>query len=413
MEKRIYRFISIITFLAALVMIVALFAGCGDQQNPVGQPALAPGAQSGGNGDFEPGEVLVKFKHGASSEKVKSLIARHNAVVEDKISGIDVDVLQIGVGQELEKAKAFREEPLVEYAEPNYVAYALEIPNDPYFWNQWGLTWTQTSDAWNTTHGNSGINISILDTGVDQSHQDLMSKITTNQNFTRSKTADDRYGHGTHVAGIAAAVTNNGLGIAGIGWGCSLMNVKVLGDKGSGKYSWIANGIIWAADNGAKVINMSFGGSRSSDTLKSAVDYAWNKGCVLTAAAGNNSDSTPLYPACYDNCIAVAASDRSDNRASFSNYGDWVDVAAPGVDIFSTLPDHKNRTDQDYYGYMSGTSMAASHVAGMAGLVWATPYGISNTAVRDRIEKHCDPLTGGGVVHGRINVLKAVDPLTP
>ncbi|MFC1924461.1 S8 family serine peptidase, partial [Chloroflexota bacterium] len=250
------------------------------------------------------------------------------------------------------------------------------------------------------------IDIAILDTGIDQDHVDLAAKIVANMNFTSSGTVDDNYGHGTHVAGIAAA----GNGVAGIGFDSSLMNGKVLGDNGSGYYSWVASGVIWATDNGAEVINMSLGGTAYSSTLQSAIDYAWDNGVVVVAAAGNNGSSTQFYPAACTNCIAVAATSSSDSMASWSNYGDWVDVAAPGVSIYST-------TINNNYGYKSGTSMASPHVAGLAALVFTTEAdasgnGYRNDEVRSAIESSCDDIGLSGIGHGRINAYRAVSGTT-
>jgi thermitase len=188
------------------------------------------------------------------------------------------------------------------------------------------------------------------------------------------------------------------------------MNVKVLGDDGSGYYSWVVKGIIWAADHGARVINLSLGGPEGSGTLQNAINYAWNKGCVVVAAAGNDGSGSPSYPAFYDNCIAVAATDSNDAKASFSNHGFWVDVAAPGVDIYSTLPNHKNQIGPRNYGTLSGTSMAAPHVAGVAALVWATDFGTSNAAVRARIEDKADSIGSIGLNYDieRLNAFRAV-----
>jgi thermitase len=208
------------------------------------------------------------------------------------------------------------------------------------------------------------------------------------------------------VAGIAAAVTNNARGIAGLGFDSVLMNVKVLNDDGSGTWSAVANGIIWAADNGANVTNMSFGGTSHSATVEDAVNYAWGRGVVLVAAAGNNNSSTLVYPAAYVNVIAVGATDRNDARASFSSFGTRVDVAAPGVDILSTFP--RDRRGRDRYAWRSGTSMSAPFVAGLAGLVWTTGWGTSNAAVRDRIEETVDPITTDQPIGGRINAARAV-----
>jgi hypothetical protein len=234
----------------------------------------------------------------------------------------------------------------------------------------------------------------------------LADKVVTKINVTNFGSADDVYGHGTHVAGIAAAMTDNGMGVAGLGYSSTIMDVKVLDDNGMGAYSWIVSGIIWAVDNGADIINMSLGGSFASSAMEDAVNYAWETGVVVVAAAGNNGDSTPMYPAYYVNCIAVAATDANDAKASWSNYGDWVDVAAPGVSIYSTL---KNND----YGYMSGTSMASPHVAGLAALVLATVSdtdgdGKLNDEVRNEIETTCDDINVAGVGSGRINAYQAV-----
>jgi subtilisin family serine protease len=184
------------------------------------------------------------------------------------------------------------------------------------------------------------------------------------------------------------------------------MNVKVLGDTGSGAYSVIASGIIWATDNGAQIINMSLGGWSSSQTLEDAVNYAWSMGVVVVAAAGNLGSTAPIYPAYYTACIAVAGTDASDAKASWSNHGNWVDVAAPGDMIYSTLLDGS-------YGYKSGTSMATPHVAGLAALVFTTVSdtngdGKLNDEVRSRIEVACDDIGVLGIGSGRINAARAV-----
>src|SRR3989304_1482938 len=167
------------------------------------------------------------------------------------------------------------------------------------------------------------------------------------------------------------------------------MNVKVLDDSGSGYYSWIANGITWATDNGAKVINMSLGGSSGSSTLRDAVNYAAANGVVIAAAAGNSGNSSRTYPAYYSTVIAVAATDSNDARASWSSYGSWVDVAAPGGNIFSTFPHHPYQINKaPGYDFGSGTSMATPHVAGLAALVWGSGLCTTNTCVRAQIENN-------------------------
>lgn len=384
----------------SLLLIGVLLSGV------TGGVALAqPGDKGQGHA---PDQILVKFLAG-TPEKVKSDVhGRQGGMVVDVISGIDVQVVKIPENKVGEKVRAYKGEAAVEFAEPDYVAEAVLTPSDPHFGTQWGMVKIQAPEAWNITQGSSAIKIAILDTGIDQNHEDLAAKIVANKNFTTSRSVDDKYGHGTHVAGIAAAITNNGKGVAGVGFTSSLMNGKVLGDTGSGYYSWIANGVIWAADNGAKVINMSLGGGSSSSTLENAVDYAWNKGVVLVAAAGNSNTDTFFYPAAYGNCTAVAATDQNDAKASFSNYGAWVDIAAPGVSIYSTMPNHKNRIGILNYGSLSGTSMAAPHVAGVAALVFAAKTGWTNGEVRTRVEASVDPTTGFSTTIGRVNAYKAV-----
>lgn len=294
----------------------------------------------------------------------------------------------------------------VEYAEIDFWAEALEVPNDPRFSEQWGLTKIQALNGWSITHGGAGVDIAIIDTGINRNHPDLGSKIVLSVNCTISgcpnQTTTDPDGHGTHVAGIASAVTNNSIGVAGLAWEGRLMSVKVLDDTGGGYYSWIANGIILAADNGAEVINLSLGGSSPSLTLENAINYAWGKGVVIAAAAGNNGRSLRIYPGYYLKVIAVAATDATDKKASFSNYGNWVDVAAPGVSILSTY--------NNGYSTLSGTSMATPFVSGLAALLKGQNPGLTNSEVRNKIESSSDSISGTGNywTWGRINVCRAL-----
>lgn len=363
---------------------------------------------------FAKGEIIVQLKPQENFDQFLRLNEKFGLRLKEKLLLPETFTLRVPEGQEELLSKVLSKSPLVEYAEPNFEAVALETTNDPSLSSQWGMFKIQAaasgSSAWNITHGLQIVKIAIVDTGIDKDHEDLAGKTVAWIDFTGSPNDDDIYGHGTHVAGIAAAATNNNVGVAGVGYDSTLMSVKVLNDSGSGYYSWVANGIKWSADNGAKVMNMSLGGSGGSTTLKNAVDYAWNKGVVIVAAAGNSGNSSPTYPAYYPNVIAVAATDQNDNKASWSSYGKWVDVAAPGVNILSTMPNHTNAIGILNYGYLNGTSMATPHVAGLAGLLWATSYGTSNTSVRSRIESTADSISGTGTywVNGRINAYNAV-----
>ncbi|MCK4722536.1 MAG: S8 family serine peptidase, partial [Dehalococcoidia bacterium] len=224
--------------------------------------------------------------------------------------------------------------------------------------------------------------------------------------FTQSPTVDDLNGHGTHIAGIIGAIANNGIGIDGLAYNCSLLNVKVANDKGLCDAATVAEGIVWAVDNGAKVINLSLTFTKPDQALEDAVDYAWSKGAILVGAAGNDGGSTPIYPAYYANCLAVTATNSDDLLVQLAKYGDWVDVAAPGANIYSTLPNNS-------YGYKSGTSMATACAAGMAGLLFdvvpdANGNGRLNDEVRYTIENSCDEIGTPGAGKGRINALRAV-----
>jgi thermitase len=360
-----------------------------------------------------PDELLVKFRPGTSPQARSMIHRAMGAGVRNRVQGLDVEV--VGLPHGLTPARAatlYARHSSVQYAEPNGYFTPTSIPSDPSYGQEWGLERIQAPAAWDVTAGRPDVRIAILDSGIDMSHEDLAGKIVASENFTPTSTRSDRYGHGTHVAGIAAAATNNGVGIAGVGFNCSLMNVKVYYNEGAAiraTFSAYAEGITWAASNGARVILMSFGTPTPSATVEDAVNFAWNRGAVLVASAGNNGTANLYYPAAYENCIAVAATDANDGKPSWSGFGPWVDVAAPGVGIFSTLPNEENSFNQQGYGSLNGTSQAAAFVAGLAGLVWSAGGG-SNAAVRARIESTCDPIAGTGQfwVHGRINAARAV-----
>ena len=280
------------------------------------------------------------------------------------------------------------------------------ILNDPYLDEQWALSQIQMSELWQITTGNSEILVAVLDTGIDRNHEDLKGKVAVEINFTDSLTPGDVYGHGTHIAGIIAASGDNGTGIVGMAPDSRLINVKIADDKGRCQASAVARGIIWAVNNGANVINISVELEKPSLELESAVNYAWSRGVVIITAAGNEGSQSPVYPAYYENCIAVAAIKQDDNLAPLSNHGDWVDMAAPGFNIYSTLPDNS-------YGYKSGTSFAAAYVSGIAALLFdavidTNGNGRLNDEVRAAIEAGCQEIGIRGVGRGRIDAAKTL-----
>ena len=290
------------------------------------------------------------------------------------------------------------------------VGYVADAPtivsNDTYFDKQWALTKIQAPDAWQITAGSQDILIAVLDTGIDPQHEDLADKVVGSMNFTDSPTTADLCGHGTHIAGTIAANANNSLGIAGVVPDCRLVNVKVVNDDGICDSPAVAKGIVWATNNGAKVINLSLTFTEPDKALEDAVDYAWSKGAIIVAAAGNDGGSLPTYPACYANCLAVTATNSDDLLVQLAKYGDWVDIATPGANIFSTLPGND-------YGYKSGTSMATAFAAGVAGMLFsvvsdADGNGRLNDEVRNTIENSCDEIGTLDVARGRVNALKAL-----
>lgn len=250
-----------------------------------------------------------------------------------------------------------------EYMEPDArITLDSSTPNDEHFSNQWYLDAIGANVLWNSSLPESSssetIAIAIIDTGIDFHHPDLKGIVASGKDFTGTgATASDDHGHGTHVAGITSALANNQIGIAGIASGCDLIPIKVVDSDGVGYYSDLIAGIRYAVDAGANIANISLGGNVYSRSLDEAVSYAMENGMLIVAAAGNNSSSCLSYPAAYDDVISVAALDPGFSLAGFSNYGDGLDICAPGVSIFSTLPNGR-------YGYMSGTSMAAPQVTG-------------------------------------------------
>ena len=319
----------------------------------------------------------------------------------------------------------------VDYAEPNYIATtaALSTPNDPSFSSQWSLTKISAVDGWSTMFTSyptttAGATIAVVDTGVQSTHPDLSGKVLAGANcLTGSCTAggsEDDNSHGTHVSGIAAARTNDGIGIAGLALTSPVLPVKVLNSAGSGSYASITAGINWAVSHGASVINMSLSGSSYSSTLCAAVSNAVAAGVVVVAAAGNSSYSYAAYPAACPGSIGVAATDSNDAAASYSNYGSPdVFLAAPGSSIYSTVAGSS-------YATYNGTSMAAPHVAGLVALLQTRTPGISVSSVKTILATTSDKIGGSGYGsdpystctgctwssafgYGRINVSRALN----
>ena len=298
--------------------------------------------------------------------------------------------------------------------EPNIVVTGATLPNDPDLADtqrSYGLTLTHAEGAWAYTRGSNEIIIAVIDTGLALNHPEFAGRIIPGQDFVNNDAdPSDDNGHGTHTAGIIAAGIDNGIGMAGVCPQCRIMPIKVLNQNNAGTWAGVANGLLYAADHGARVVNLSLGAAVSSKTLEDAIKYAQDKGVLIIAAAGNMGVDRKFFPAAIEGVIAVSATDGQDQRWTLSNYGDYIDVAAPGYAIYSTYNDLTN-----YYGgytYMSGTSMASPYVAGLAGLLISQKPSRTATEVSHLIIASADKF--GNQVHdiymgyGRINMQRAL-----
>lgn len=298
--------------------------------------------------------------------------------------------------------------PGVHYVEPDGLAHAVDVPDDTLYGNQWAPDKIGAEEAWDVTTGSANVVVAVIDTGVDLQHEDFNGKFTSyGHDFANGDSnPDDDNGHGTHVGGIIGANTDNNLGVASIGRQTKLMAIKVLDSGGSGQYSWIASGITAAADNGADIINMSLGGSTNSQTLHNAVDYAFGQGVLEVAASGNSGSSNMFYPAAYSNVMAIGATTSSDVRASYSNYGSWLEMVAPGSSIQSAWCCSAN------YANASGTSMASPHVAAVAALLLAVDPTLTHNEMWGILQGSAVDLGSSGFDNfygwGRVNADDAV-----
>ncbi|MEX2012843.1 MAG: S8 family peptidase [Candidatus Levyibacteriota bacterium] len=329
-------------------------------------------------------EILVGFRPEVSSGRRDFIHQQNRASIKRNIQQIDTHVVKVPAGATVsEIIDTYRALPEVEYAEPNFLAKAFLTPNDPLFNDQWNLKKILAEDSYDVVKGGFGP-IAIIDTGVDGTHTDLSGLVLEGYNTIDENTnTSDDHGHGTHVAGVASAQTDNANGIASISYQSSILPVKVLKSDGTGTYDDLSEGIIYAADKGARLVNLSLGGSSDSTTLKRAVEYAQARGSILVAAAGNNGNDAPVYPAAYSGVLAVSASDQNDNLASFSSYGNNIFVSSPGVSITSSVPGNS-------YNKYSGTSMSAPHLAGLLVLALSAKPSLSNSELIDQVKNNAE-----------------------
>lgn len=303
------------------------------------------------------GRILVKPQAGLPEAQFDKIIRGNGGRKARAIKGIGVHIIELPAGvDETRIIKALSKNPHIKFAELDRALEPSFTPADPQYSSQWHLPIMGAPGAWNSATGN-GVTIAVLDSGVDPTHPDLQAALVPGYNFYDNNTnTADVYGHGTKVAGSAAAVGNNGIGVASVAFGGKIMPMRITDPQGYGYDSLIASGIAWAADHGARVANVSFQGVAGSSTILNAAKYMRNKGGVVVVAAGNSSGLEYIAPS--DLVTTASATDPSDNVASWSSYGDYVDVAAPGAGICTT-------TNGGGYGCVSGTSFASPVTAGV------------------------------------------------
>lgn len=462
-----------ICFFVALILIVLslIFIGAGTGNPRASETPLFTSPFSQQTKDFQPeivpGVVVVKIK----SAVVAQTLAKANTVTG--LSSLDAKLQQFGATsvQKMFRhkpippnsnipdisrilkvsipdrmnpvmiAQELKDDPNIEYAEPVYVRRLCAVPNDPRYFEQHYLPQIHAPEAWDVQKGDSTVVIAIVDNGVDYKHEDLAANVWTNELEAHGVTGvdddgngfvDDTHGwdfgnddadpinapsssidydHGTHLAGIACAVTNNQKGIAGVSWNCEFMPVKVSPDADPGDSPFGAEGIVYAADNGADIISNSWRGRGYSKWEQEAINYAYSKGAVIVASASNGDAERPLYPASYQHAISVAAVRENDTKTSYSNFGPWIDICAPGGDenawILSTIPGNK-------YEFWGGTSMATPVVAGVFGLVKTLHPDWTNDQIIRQVLLSADNIDAlnpqylNKLGHGRVNAYRAL-----
>ncbi len=412
--------------LCALLSLDAPTVSAQDLAQEPATPAVAVSAAAVGQ---ESDTVLVHFAPNLSDTERAQLLTALNADLVSWLAPINVAEVRLHPDQEqLTAASAStsalaalrtswqqlgRSNAILE-VEPNIVVTGATVPNDPDLADaqrSYGLTLTHTKGAWDYTRGSNETVIAVIDTGLLLNHPEFAGRIVPGYDFVNNDgDPSDDNGHGTHTAGIIAAGIDNGIGMAGVCPQCRLMPIKVLNQNNAGTWAGVANGLLYAADHGARVVNLSLGAAVSSKTLEDAISYAQAKGVLVIAAAGNMGVDRKFYPAALEGVIAVSATDNQDQRWNLSNYGAYIDVAAPGYAIYSTYHDLTN-----YYGgytYMSGTSMASPYVAGLAGLLISQKPVRTATEVSHLIIASADQF--GAQLHdpylgyGRINMERAL-----
>jgi subtilase family protein/fervidolysin-like protein len=433
-------------FVLAPAILAALFLGGTESAAAPIRAAAKPAKEA------VPGELLIGFREGVSAAEQQKLLKKIGALEKRKFKRIRGAMIALRPDAVAHALERLRDDDRVRYAEPNFIVHADALPNDPSFFRLWGLNNGGQSvggvpsvpdadidapEAWNVTTGSYNVTVAVIDTGVDYTHSDLSSAIWINSgedcpgcrtdgldndgngyvddwrgwDFVNDDNAPaDDHGHGTHVAGTIGAQGDNGIGVTGVSWRVRLMSLKFLSASGTGSTADAVSAVLYAAEQGAEVLNNSWGGDEYSQALADAIGVADADDSLFVAAAGNDgsdNDAFPTYPSSYDlpNVVSVAATDNRDGLAWFSNVGRRsVDLGAPGVNVYSTWPGNS-------YQYLSGTSMAAPHLSGAAALAKAAFPGATDVGLKALLLGTTDPnqyLAGRTATGGRLNAAAAV-----
>lgn len=398
-DRRRWPVRRVVCFLAVMVALVAGPTGPGARPvsaGPAGAPPAAGEARE---------RLVVTVPAGVAPARAEAIVRAHEgAVIErvDRLHAITVEVTSEGArhlaAALLTSGTADRVAPEIRFHASGHV-----VPDDGRYGEQWALPRIGAPTAWDETVGLPGTVVAVLDSGIDPTHPDLAPVLLDGYDFVDDDPVpEDRFGHGTHVAGVAAAVGNDGHGIAGVCWRCRILPIKVLGDAGSGGELDVAEGIVGAVDRGADVLVLSFGGPHASPAVASAVDYATSRGAVVVAAAGNSGSTTPAYPAAFPDVIGVASTDEADAVTTWSARGSWVDLAAPGCALGPTLGGGSAER--------CGTSVSAPLVAGAAALLMSRATDAGAEAIASVLAETAVPI-GDAVAHGRVDVGSAMPHL--
>ncbi|HBZ54668.1 MAG TPA: hypothetical protein DEO88_04605 [Syntrophobacteraceae bacterium] len=359
--------------------------------------------------EYRPDELLVRFRPDLEPEQIEAFNALNGATVIKKVPALSMYQLKLPDGSDLTAVqKTYQDSPFIEKVEPNILLRLPQVtPDDKYFEDQWALQKMMVPEAWTITTGSPSIVVGVLDTGIDAKHPDLIHRIVDGYDIVNQQAGipEDDQGHGTQMAGIIASEGQNGIGMSGVSFNCMVMPVKVLDGNGTGTAADVAEGLTYATDHGAQVVNMSFGSYGHSEMLNDAVQYAYQRNVILVAGAGNDNTDLPAYPAAYPNVLAVTATGPQDEKWPAANFGSHVAVAAPGVSILTTAVNGG-------YLYGTGTSHAAAMVSGVAALLKAKNTQYTNVQIDKLLQTSADDLGAKGrdstFGAGRANAYRAL-----